>query len=106
MHSADAKLTLGLSFAGGTAMTLDQFHDLKTWHTRHDRPLEGHVWNGVLTLWLVGWVGTPTAWVLGAKAVAVGGPLLLLVPGVYVGARRWLHRHHCLRCDWLGALGR
>lgn len=89
-------------------MTLDQFQDLKTWHSRHarDRPLEGHVWNGVLTMWLVGWVGTPTAWLIGAKLLAVCGPALLLAPGLYVGARRRLHRTGRLRCDWLGALGR
>lgn len=89
-------------------MTLDQFHDLKTWHVRHaaDRPLEGHVWNAVLTLWLVGWVGIPTAWLLGAQVLGLAGLGLLLLPGAYVRLRRRLHRRGQLRCDWLGALGR
>jgi hypothetical protein len=89
-------------------MTLDQFHDLKVWHTRHagDQPLEGHVWNGVLTLWLIGWVGTPAAWLMDAKPMAVCAPALLLLPGAYVAVRRRLHRKGRLRCDWIAALRR
>lgn len=89
-------------------MTLDQFHDLKTWHTRHagDRPLEGHVWNVVLTLWLAGWVGPPAAWLIGADLEAVCALALLPLPAIYVWLRRRLHRSGRLRCDWLGALGR
>ena len=36
-------------------MTLDQFQDLKRWHQRHEReqPLEKHVWDAVLTLWMM-----------------------------------------------------
>jgi hypothetical protein len=88
-------------------MTLDQLHDLKLWHSRHagDRPLEGHVWNGVLTLWLTGWVGAPAAWLLGHDMLAVAGIALLLLPGAYVATRRRLHRRRLLRCDWITALG-
>ena len=88
-------------------MTFDQFHDLMTWHSRHagDRPLEGHVWNGVLTLWMSSWVGVPAAWVLGLDALALGGLVLLPLPGLYVALRRSLHRRRLLRCDWIGALG-
>lgn len=88
-------------------MTLDQLHDLKLWHSRHagDRPLEGHVWNGVLTFWLLGWVGSPAALLLGQDALAVGGLALLLLPSAYVTVRRRLHRGRILRCDWIAALG-
>ncbi len=87
-------------------MTLDQFHDLKLWHSRHagDRPLEGHVWNAVLTLWLIGGVGSPAAWLLGQDLLAAAGVAMLLLPGAYVAARRQLHRRHLLRCDWIVAL--
>jgi hypothetical protein len=88
-------------------LTLDQFHDLKVWHSRHagDRPLEGHVWNGVLTLWLIGWVGAPAAWLIGLDALALAGLVLLPLPTLYVTVRRTLHRRRLLRCDWIAALG-
>ena len=52
-----------------TAMTLDQFHDLKLWHQRHlrEHPVEKHVWDVVLTLWLIGWVGAPVAFLIHAR---------------------------------------
>lgn len=88
-------------------MTLDEFQALKDWHARHafDRPLEGHVWDGVMTLWLIGWVGTPTAWIVGAELVALCTAGCVLLPGVYVALRRRLHRSGRLRCDWLRAVG-
>jgi hypothetical protein len=87
-------------------MTLEQFHDLRLWHLRHmrEQPLEKHIWDTVLTFWLVGWVGAPTALITQAIwAVAICASLLFL-PGAYVGLRRRLHRTHVLRCDWIGAL--
>jgi hypothetical protein len=88
-------------------MTFDQLHDLKVWHSRHvgDRPVEGHVWNAVLTLWLFGWVGVPAAWLLGRGDLALAGLVLLPLPGLYVALRRALHRRRLLRCDWIAALG-
>lgn len=87
-------------------MTLDEFHDLKIWHDLHagDRPLEGRVWNAVLTLWVIGWVGPPAAWLIGADLLAACAACLLLAPGAYVAVRRHLHRRGRLRCDWIVAL--
>jgi len=86
-------------------MTLDQFQDLKRWHQCHgDRWVESAVWNTVMTLWMVGWVGAPTAWVLQHDGTALAVLLLVFVPGAYVALRRALHRHGRLRCDWIGAL--
>ena len=87
-------------------MTLDQLHDLRVWHLRHagDRPLEGLIWNVVLTVWLLGWVGSPAFWLLRWDAAAAAGLLLLFAPGAYVRLRRRLHRHGWLRCDWITAL--
>jgi len=47
-------------------MTLDQLHDLKLWHQRHlrERPVEKQVWDTVLTLWMMGWVGAPVAFLI------------------------------------------
>jgi len=87
-------------------MTLDQFQDLRLWHQRHqhDHPLESHVWTAVLTLWLVGWVGTPTAWLAFGEVAALVVAVLVLAPRAYVGWRERLHRRGRLRCDWIVVL--
>ena len=84
-------------------MTLDQFHDLKIWHQRHwrDQPLEKHVWDVVLTLWVAGWVGAPTAILVHAGWALAGCAFLYFLPGAYVRARFGLARAGVVRCDWL-----
>ena len=49
-------------------MTLDQFHALKVWHRRHWRrhPVEKNTWEGILTIWLLGWVGALAALLINA----------------------------------------
>jgi hypothetical protein len=87
-------------------MTLEQFHDLRLWHLGHMRehPLEKHGWDLVVTFWLAGWAGVPTALITHAAwAVAVCSALYFL-PGSYVRLRRRLHATRVLRCDWIGAL--
>ena len=88
------------------AMTLDQLHDLKIWYGRHGRrrPIEKNVWDAVLTLWLMGWMGLPIAWVLHRPFTAASSVALTFLPNAYVALRKWLHRAHRLRCDWLTAL--
>ena len=89
-----------------TAMTLDQLHDLKLWHQRHlrDRPVEKYVWDAVLTLWLIGWVGGPVAFLIHRGWAAIAAVALVFLPGAYVALRRTLHRARILRCDWISAL--
>jgi hypothetical protein len=87
-------------------MTLDQFQDLKLWHQRHlrERPLEKHAWDIVLTLWMMGWVGGPTAFLIHIRWAVLVCLALLFLPSAYVGLRRHLHRLRLLRCDWIVAL--
>jgi hypothetical protein len=88
------------------SMTLQQFHSLKVWHTRQgDRhPVEKTVWDAVLTVWVMGWVGLPVALLIHAGWVEIGALSVLFLPGSYVAARLWLHRRRRLRCDWAVAL--
>jgi hypothetical protein len=88
-------------------MTLDQLQDLKLWHQRHlrERPVEKHVWDAVLTLWLIGWVGGPVALLIDSLWAVLLAVALVFVPGAYVALRRRLHRAKVLRCDWISALG-
>ena len=87
-------------------MTLQQFHELKVWHLRqgHRHPVERAVWNAVLTLWMLGWVGMPAAFVLHAGWAELTCLGVLFLPGLYVTLRRRLHARRRLRCDWMVAL--
>ena len=87
-------------------MTLQQFQDLKTWHTRQGRrhPVERAVWDAVLTLWMLGWVGWPAAFILHLEWAEIACLAALFAPGLYVGLRRRLHNKRRLRCDWMVAL--
>ena len=87
-------------------MTLQQFHELKVWHARQGRrhPVEKSLWDVVLTVWLVGWVGAPTAFLLHLGWAELACFSVLFLPGLYVALRRWLHNKRRLRCDWIVAL--
>ena len=89
-------------------MTLDELHELKLWHQRHwrDQPLEKHVWDTVLTLWVAAFVGTPAAVLVHARWGVAACALLYFLPGGYVAVRRRLARAGLVRCDWISALRR
>jgi len=87
-------------------MTLDQYHALKLWHTRHsrDHPIEKDIWGIILTLWMSGWVGGAVALLLRVPLATVACMALLFLPRTYVALRSKLHRAGRLRCDWITAL--
>jgi hypothetical protein len=87
-------------------MRLRHFHAIKTWHGQHGRhPVERSVWDAVLTVWLIGWIGAPTAFIIHAGWAEAACLSVLFLPEVYIGMRRTLHRRRLLRCDWINALG-
>lgn len=88
-------------------MTLRQFQELKHWHFHQGRrhPVEKALWDLILTVWLLGWVGGPAALLLHAGWAELACLGLLFLPGRYVAARRSLHAKRRLRCDWIVALG-
>jgi hypothetical protein len=92
--------------AAGSGMRLQQFQELKIWHLREGRrhPVEKAVWDGVLTLWVLGLVGSPTAFLIHTRWAEYAAICAIFLPGTYVGLRRWMHRRHWLRCDWIVAL--
>ncbi len=83
-------------------MTLEDLQRIKKWHVAHrcDHPVEYHMWDMVLTLWVMGWVGWLPAfafdalWSFPLCAFAMGAP------GLYVAWRLKAHREGRLRCDW------
>jgi hypothetical protein len=89
-------------------MTLQQLATIKRWHLSHPRPgsVEQQVWDGMLTCWILGWMGVPPALVLAPELAWAICPGLFLAPTAYVRLRVWLHRRGLLRCDWLGSTQR
>ena len=87
-------------------MTLQQFQDLKVWHQRHGsrQPVEKALWDTVLTVWLLSWVGAPTAFLRHLGWADLACLSVLFLPGFYVAMRRRLHDRHRVRCDWISAL--
>jgi hypothetical protein len=87
-------------------VTLQQFHELKVWHLRQGRrhPVERMLWDVVLTVWLLGWIGAPAAFLLGLGWAELACLSVLFLPGLYVALRRRLHNKRRLRCDWIIAL--
>lgn len=85
------------------ALSLLELQRIKQWHLAHKdtRPLEYQVWDAVLTLWVMGWVGWLPALALDAPLAC---PLCLLgmaAPQLYVRWRARAHARGRLRCDWL-----
>jgi hypothetical protein len=86
-------------------MTLRQMSSIKRWHVDHreQAPLEYHVWDGMLTLWLLGWVGVPPALLLHWTWMVLLCVPMFFAPQLYVRLRSRLHHRGALRCDWLEA---
>lgn len=83
-------------------MTLDELQRIKQWHVAHraDHPVESHLWDAVLTFWLMGWVGWLPAFAFGAVWATPLCVLAMFAPTLYVAWRVKAHRTHRLRCDW------
>ena len=84
-------------------MPLAELQRIKQWHIRHrhNHPLESQLWDAMLTLWVMGWVGWLPVYAL-HKLWAI--PLCILAiaaPGLYAAWRTRAHRARRLRCDWV-----
>jgi len=87
-------------------ITLAQLQRIKNWRAAQCKahPVECEVWEGVLTLWVMGWVGWLPAF---AFELPWAYPLCLLgmlMPQAYVRWRARAHDTQRLRCDWLDLL--
>ena len=87
-------------------ITLAQFQRLKHWREarHHTHPFERRMWETVLTLWMMGWIGWLPAF---ASDAPWAYPLCLLgifSPQIYVFFRIKAHQSQRLRCEWLDLL--
>jgi hypothetical protein len=83
-------------------MTLDDLQRIKKWHVAHrrDHPLEYHLWDMMLTLWVMGWVGWLPAFAIGHLWTFPLCAAGMAAPSLYVAWRLKAHREGRLRCDW------
>jgi hypothetical protein len=83
-------------------MTLDELQRIKKWHVAHraDHPVEYHIWDMMLTVWVMGWVGWLPAFAFDALWSFPLCALAMAAPGLYVAWRLRAHRQGRLRCDW------
>ncbi|MGM9428116.1 hypothetical protein [Hydrogenophaga sp. MI9] len=84
-------------------LNLAELQRIKQWHVDHreDHPLEYHLWDAMLTVWVMGWMGWLPAMAmhaLWALPLCVAG---IVLPRLYVEWRERAHAAHRLRCDWL-----
>jgi hypothetical protein len=84
-------------------MTLNELQRIKQWHVEHRtaHPLEYHLWDLVLTLWMLGWVGWFPLCAFGEPLTAWVCLIGIFMPRLYVAWRARAHAHRTLRCDWL-----
>ena len=84
-------------------LTLQQLKKLKDWHIaqRGTHAVEYEVWNAVITVWLMGWIGCLPALTFDAPWALPLCLLGVLAPQLYVHARVRAHETGRLRCDWL-----
>lgn len=89
-------------------MSLDELQRIKRWHVIHQRehPVECRMWDAVLTLWLVGWVGWLPAFAFDALWAAPLLAIAMSAPTLYVTLRMKAHQARRVRCDWLHATER
>lgn len=86
-------------------MTLDELHQIRQWHVGHRRthPVETHLWEMMLMLWVAGWIGWLPTFAFDALWTAPLCLLAMCAPDVYTAWRARAHRMRQLRCDWLCA---
>ncbi len=84
-------------------VTLGQMQRVKNWYqAQHGaHPVEHELWEAVLTLWMMGWIGWLPAYAFDAPWVYPLCLLGVLAPQLYVHLRARAHERLRLRCDWL-----
>ena len=88
-------------------LPLAELQRIKQWHTshRHDHPLEYQLWDLVVTVWLMGWIGWLPAYAFDAFWAYPLCLMGVMTPGLYVQWRARADANGRLRCEWMDRLG-
>jgi len=84
-------------------LSISELQHIRLWHVAHraEHPLEYHLWDSVLTLWMMGWIGWLPTWTLDVPWASPLCLLCMMTPNLYVGWRARAHAAQRLKCDWL-----
>jgi hypothetical protein len=87
-------------------LSLTHLQRVKKWHLAHQaaHPVEYQLWDGVLTLWVIGWTGWLPAFAFGGAWAYPLCVLGMMMPRLYFWWRARAHERGQLRCDWLDQL--
>lgn len=88
-------------------LTLSELQRIKRWQIAHraEHPVEYHLWDVVLTIWVLGCVSWLPALALEMTVLLPLCVLAMFSPSLYVRWRKSAHAGHRLRCDWLDSAG-
>lgn len=88
-----------------STLPLKELQRIQQWHLTHraEHPQECDLWDAVITVWLMGWVGCLLMVALEAWWAAPLCAVAMLSPRLYVDWRKRAHVRQQLRCDWLAA---
>lgn len=84
-------------------LSLHTLQSVKNWHVAHqaDHPLEMHLLDAVMAVWVVSWFAWLPLFILGFEWLIPFSLLGLMLPNMYVGWRVKAHAQRRLRCDWV-----
>jgi hypothetical protein len=87
-------------------ISIKQLQRIKKWHVAHkaDHPIDYHLFDTFLTMWVIGMVGWIPALVADAAWVLPFCLASFLSLKTYIGWRMAAHQQLRLRCDWLDQL--
>lgn len=87
-------------------LSLNTLQSVKKWHVEHraDHPLELHLFDAVLTVWVMSWFAWLPLFILEFEWLIPISLLGLMLPNLYIGWRIKAHIQHRLRCDWINLM--
>jgi hypothetical protein len=87
-------------------LSLSTLQRIKKWHVanRAAHPLELHLLDGVLTVWMMSWMAWMPLIILELEWLIPFSLLGMMLPNLYIGWRVKAHTQRRLRCDWVNLL--
>jgi hypothetical protein len=85
------------------AVSLNTLQRVKKWHVTHQavHPLELHVLDTVLTVWMMSWFAWLPLFIFEYEWLIPFSLMGLMLPNLYIAWRVKAHVQRRLRCDWV-----